>query len=276
MGRRIDRGLRPPRRARDEQDAARQRRSTCKGRSGMTPSRSPAGSTTARGAATVRSWTPATRCRSGLGEARRVGEPLGGATSMPGRFRPGRNRSPQAGRGPAGRARNWSGFDQIEIALEAVMDRGVVGGLSKHDANECDDVQVGQGLGQALVVAQQTSKANGPRQGALGEPSGFARFPGGPSGFARFPAGMSAQLTGVAAAARSRLFGLGQADDLQLDPVLLRRGRGLPARVALVDPRVRLAGPRAGCGEIRRSRRWRPAPPRPAARVQHGRPHRQA
>ncbi len=51
------------------------------------------------------------------------------------------------------------------------MDRGITGGLSEHNANEGDTVQVGEGMGQALVIPDKTTEAGGPGEGTLGHPA---------------------------------------------------------------------------------------------------------
>lgn len=100
---------------------------------------------------------------------------------------------------------------------------GQLSGLFEHNTDEGDDVQIGKGLSQALVVTDETPEAGGPGEGALGDPT----------------PGQQHEAT----------LRLGQFDRLQFDPLRPgRRGR-LVARVPLVDegdldalPRGRLHG----------------------------------
>ena len=48
---------------------------------------------------------------------------------------------------------------------------GKLSGLFEHDADESDDVQVGEGLRQSLVVLDEAAEAGGPGEGALGDPT---------------------------------------------------------------------------------------------------------
>ena len=44
-------------------------------------------------------------------------------------------------------------------------------GLFEHEADEGDDVQIGERLRQSLVVAHEAAEAGGPGEGALGHPA---------------------------------------------------------------------------------------------------------
>ncbi len=78
------------------------------------------------------------------------------------------------------------------------MDRDVVDGLSQHETDQCDDVQVGKRLTQTLVIAHQTPKACRPGEGPLNHPA-----PG---------------------QQHEAAFGLRQFNNLQLNPLLAGRG----------------------------------------------------
>ena len=51
------------------------------------------------------------------------------------------------------------------------MDGGRVCGLTRHDADEGDDVQIGGGAGRAPVVAPEAAAARRPGEAALGHPA---------------------------------------------------------------------------------------------------------
>ena len=51
------------------------------------------------------------------------------------------------------------------------MDQGQASGAPQHEEDEGDEVQAGQGFGQALVVPGQPSAARRPGEGAFDHPS---------------------------------------------------------------------------------------------------------
>ena len=68
--------------------------------------------------------------------------------------------------GRSRRARHGRGAQ----ALEPVMDQGQVSGAPEHEAGEGDEVEAGQRLGQALVVADEPAAAGRPGEGTLDHP----------------------------------------------------------------------------------------------------------
>src|SRR4051812_41616111 len=56
------------------------------------------------------------------------------------------------------------------ISLEPVMDQGQVSGTPEHEVGEGDEVEAGQRLGQALVVAGEPATTGHPGEGTLDDP----------------------------------------------------------------------------------------------------------